>query len=82
VVAIALADAGATATTANGGDAAIQAWKSADFDVLLCDLAMPQTDGFAVLNRIRELNAGAGRRTVAVALTAYTATNSRKHEIL
>ncbi len=39
-------------------------------DVLLCDLEMPETDGYGLLERIRERR-GAGRDLPAAAVTAY-----------
>ncbi len=39
--------------------------------MLICDLGMPGLDGFDVVRRIRELEAGRGRRAFAVALSAY-----------
>ena len=71
VVRAALTLAGAEVTTAASASAAIRAWELNPSDVLLCDLAMPDMDGFQVLSRIRGLDALAGRMTAAIALTAY-----------
>ena len=77
VVRAALTLAGAEVSTASTASDAIRAWERAPSDVLLCDLAMPDMDGFQVLNRIRGLDAAAGRLTAAVALTAYTSDEHR-----
>jgi signal transduction histidine kinase/ActR/RegA family two-component response regulator len=72
VVRAALTLAGADVTTASSASAAIRAWELNPSDVLLCDLAMPDMDGFQVLSRIRGLDAMADRMTAAIALTAHT----------
>ena len=71
VVAAALADAGAEVSVAASGDEAVRGWRERPADVLICDLAMPGMDGFDVIRRIREIDAAAGRRSFAVALSAY-----------
>lgn len=40
-------------------------------DVVLCDLAMPERDGFSVIRTVRALEPGQGGRVPMVALTAY-----------
>ncbi len=69
--------AGADVRTASSAREAISAWELEPGDALLCDLAMPDMDGFQVLNRIRGLDAAAGRETAAIALTAYTSEEYR-----
>jgi signal transduction histidine kinase/ActR/RegA family two-component response regulator len=77
VVRAALTLAGAEVRTASTAGDAIRAWEHDPSDALLCDLAMPDMDGFQVLKRIRSLDAAAGRVTAAVALTAYTSDEHR-----
>jgi len=77
VVRAALTLAGAEVRTASSASDAIRAWEHDPGEALLCDLAMPEMDGFQVLNRIRGLDAAAGRVTAAVALTAYTSDEQR-----
>jgi signal transduction histidine kinase/CheY-like chemotaxis protein len=72
IVSGALQPAGATVVTASSGAAGLRAWSEGAFDVLLCDLAMPESNGFAVLRRIRELDAQVGRATPVIAVTAQT----------
>jgi signal transduction histidine kinase/ActR/RegA family two-component response regulator len=65
-----LSAGGARVRTASSAEGALRAIASEPFDVLLCDLAMPGTDGYELMQRIR---AGAGRpgqRTPAVAVSA------------
>jgi signal transduction histidine kinase/ActR/RegA family two-component response regulator len=77
VVRTALTMVGATVRTASSAREAISAWENEPGDALLCDLAMPDLDGFQVLKRIRGLDAAAGRETAAIALTAYTSEEYR-----
>ncbi len=68
VVAATLAAAGATVRVARDGHDAVAQWHQEPPDVLVCDLAMPHVDGFAVLRMIQQ-SGGAGVR--AIALTAH-----------
>lgn len=68
VIATTLATAGATVRVARDGHDAVVQWHQEAPDVLVCDLAMPHLDGFAVLRMIQQ-NDRAGVR--AIALTAH-----------
>jgi len=72
-----LRNAGATVRLASSGPEAVELFRQAGADVLLCDLAMPQMDGFAVLSQIRRIENGAGHTTPAFALTAYASDQAR-----
>jgi CheY-like chemotaxis protein len=48
-----LEELGARVTEAAGGREAIEHLETARFDLVLCDLRMPDPDGFAVIRRIR-----------------------------
>jgi CheY-like chemotaxis protein len=72
-----LGRAGAAVRTAESGGQAIDLWRQDPFDIVVCDLAMPKMDGFAVLQGIRALDATAGRSTPALALTAYASEETR-----
>ena len=54
-------------------------------DILLCDIAMPEEDGYAALSRVRALEAARGvaasQRIPAVALTALTGKEERLRAI-
>jgi signal transduction histidine kinase/ActR/RegA family two-component response regulator len=76
IIAATLSDAGALVRTADSGERAIQEWDRDSADVLICDLAMPRMDGFEVLSEIRQRNAGTGRSTPAIALTAHVSAES------
>ena len=56
VIASALEHRGYQVTTASSGEAAIDALGMKDFDLVITDLNMPETDGIAVVKKARELN--------------------------
>jgi signal transduction histidine kinase/ActR/RegA family two-component response regulator len=66
-----LAEAGANFSLAGSGAEALQFWREAPSDIVLCDLAMPGMSGFQLLAHIRELDRQAGRVTPAIAVTAH-----------
>jgi signal transduction histidine kinase/CheY-like chemotaxis protein len=69
VVSATLAAAGAAVRVARDGQGALASWRAAPADVLICDLAMPHMDGFAVLRTLQQDANGMGVR--AIALTAH-----------
>ena len=81
VLAVGLRAAGATVRTATSGEAALEAWEDAPPDILLCDLAMPEMDGFDVLARIRELEGERDRHTAAIAVSAHATQEHRRRSI-
>jgi CheY-like chemotaxis protein len=46
-------------------------------DVLLCDVSMPEEDGFALLRRIRALPARSGGKVPAAVLSAFARPEER-----
>jgi CheY-like chemotaxis protein len=60
---------GASADTAEGGEAAIKAMQTAAYDFVLMDINMPGVDGMEATRRIRQLG-GAPAQTPIIALTA------------
>ena len=70
-----LKDAGATASTASSGKAAIRAFDKSDlntFDAILMDLVMPGMDGFATTKAIRALPRVDALTIPIIAVTANT----------
>ena len=71
VIKATLIDAGAMVELAASGAEALQCMRRARPDVILCDLAMPQMDGFEVLRRVGALDIETGRTTPVFAVSAY-----------
>ena len=65
--------AGHSVTCVEGGEQAIEAVASTNFDVVLMDVRMPEMDGLEATRRIR-LREGAGRRVPILALSAQAFT--------
>ncbi len=61
------------------GMAAVEAWRSGSFDLILMDWHMPRMDGLEASQRIREAEQQSGRpRTPIIALTANAITGDRE----
>jgi len=72
----------ATVSTASSADEAYDLFLSVRPDVLISDIGMPGTDGYALMHRIRALPPEQGGRTPAVALTAFTRMEDRTRALL
>ena len=72
-----LAKLGHRADVADDGAEAVALVEKCDYDLVMMDLQMPGTDGFAATRMIREL-AGAKARTVIVAMTANAMAGDRE----
>ncbi len=77
VLSATLTAAQADVVLAASGEEAVERWAESRCDVLLCDLAMPHMNGYQVLQRIRALDADAGRATVAIAVSAHASEEAR-----
>ncbi|MDZ7952344.1 CheR family methyltransferase [Nostoc sp. DedQUE09] len=51
------------------------------FNVLICDIGMPENDGYWLIRQVRSLSAEAGGQIPAVALTAY-ASEAERHKAI
>ena len=51
------------------------------YNVLICDIGMPEQDGYWLIQQVRSLSADAGGQIAAIALTAYADEADRKRAI-
>jgi signal transduction histidine kinase/CheY-like chemotaxis protein len=72
-----LHDAGASVQAAVSGAEALSYLREREVDVVLCDLAMPEMDGFEVLHRIRQLETTNGRVKPVFAVSAFASADDR-----
>jgi signal transduction histidine kinase/CheY-like chemotaxis protein len=77
VAATALTNAGADVEAVSSAAEARGALRGERFDVLLFDLAMPQTDGYTLLDEVRR-SGGPGGDTPAVSISAYASDEDRQ----
>ena len=63
---------GCSSGIAKNGMEAVTQWRDGGWDLILMDCAMPEMDGFQATATIRSLEAGTGRHTPIVAMTANT----------
>ena len=66
-----LRDKGASVTAAASATQALELFAASPPDVIVCDIGMPDMDGYALLRKVRALPPARGGRTPALALTAY-----------
>jgi len=67
-----LGKAGHTAAIVDNGREALRALKDQEFDLMLCDMQMPEMDGFAAMTQIRANELSSGRHLPIIALTAHS----------
>jgi len=77
-----LEEAGAAVYAAESAAGALRALSAFRPDVVLSDIAMPETDGYELIRRVRALPAAAGGRLPAAALTAYARVEDRRRALL
>ncbi|WP_310487298.1 PAS domain-containing protein, partial [Chamaesiphon sp. VAR_69_metabat_338] len=75
-----LENAGATVTIATSTTEAMAALIAAKgkYDLLLADIGMPETDGYALIHQVRALATDLGGQIPAVAFTAYAGDRERQ----
>jgi len=71
------ASAGAETTIASSAAEALDALQRTPIDIIVADIGMPDVDGYALIAEIRKRDALAGRRTPAIAATAYRGQEDR-----
>ncbi|HEX8137216.1 MAG TPA: ATP-binding protein [Pyrinomonadaceae bacterium] len=77
MLAVILSEYGAALHTASTAAAALEVLRWYEPDVLVSDLAMPDEDGYSLINKVRALEAKGSRQIPAVALTAYVRVEDR-----
>jgi PAS domain S-box-containing protein len=73
-----LSRAGAETTLASSAAEAIATFERSAVDILVTDIAMPEMDGYGLIAEIRRRDALSGRRTPAIAATAYRGADDRQ----
>ena len=68
---------GATVTAASSVREALDVFSGWKPDLLVCDIGMPERDGYAFIKAIRELPGEKGGDTPAIALTGYVRVEDR-----
>ena len=81
VMATALAGRQANVTAVSSAGEAIQAIKQKRPDVLVSDIAMPDEDGYGLIQKVRLLENGESQSIPAVAITAYAKEEDRKRAL-
>jgi PAS domain S-box-containing protein len=71
------ASAGAETTIAASAAEALEALEQTPIDIIVADIGIPDVDGYALIAEIRKRDAIAGRRTPAIAATAYRGQEDR-----
>jgi CheY-like chemotaxis protein/two-component sensor histidine kinase len=61
---------------------ALNALEQSQFDLLISDIAMPETDGYALIRQVRRRESEHEKRLPAVALTAYARAQDRRRAIM
>jgi PAS domain S-box-containing protein len=73
--------AGASVYLAQSADKGIEQLITKPVDVLICDIGMPEMDGYALIRRVRTLDDPQKSGVAAVALTAYARLEDRTEAI-
>ncbi len=82
LIATVLDQAGARAITAGGAESALELLARERPDVLLSDIGMSGSDGYALMRQVRALSAEQGGCIPAAALTAYSRAEDARRAIL
>jgi CheY-like chemotaxis protein/nitrogen-specific signal transduction histidine kinase len=77
-----LEERGAEVTAVGSVDEALTALEQLKPDVLVSDIGMPGEDGYALIRKVRELEANLGGRIPAVALTGYARVEDHREALL
>ncbi|MBV9273786.1 MAG: PAS domain S-box protein [Verrucomicrobia bacterium] len=76
-----LETAGAAVHLAHSADAALEFLLAHSVDILICDIGLPEVDGYTLIRRIRRLDNPDKSEVAAIALTAYARLEDRTEAI-
>ncbi|MEP0873742.1 ATP-binding protein [Trichocoleus desertorum AS-A10] len=78
-----LEDYGAEVQSTSSARDALSALNQApsQYNVLICDIGMPEEDGYWLIQQVRSLSSDAGGQILAIALTAYASEAEQKRAI-
>lgn len=63
---------GYNATIATSGEEAMEKLKDADFDLIICDVRMPQLDGIETIEKLRQIQKESDRQPIPeILITGY-----------
>jgi CheY-like chemotaxis protein len=79
LVAAVLTGSGAEVVSVGSAGEALARMAGQQFDVLVSDIGMPEMDGYALINKVRQLPVERGGNIPAAALTAYAGIEDRRH---
>ncbi|MEK6279541.1 MAG: PAS domain S-box protein [Acidobacteriota bacterium] len=82
LISVELAQYGAKVTGVASAEEALNALAETEFDLLISDIGMPNTDGYDLIRQVRKLEGNKNQRIPAVALTAYARVQDRMRAIL
>ena len=77
LVATVLEECGATVVTSSSVREALSVFAGWKADVLVCDIGMPEEDGYTFIKTVRQLPSNEGGQTPAIALTGYVRVEDR-----
>jgi len=80
-VAFVAQQAGAKVTALGSAIEALQLLSTTPFDILLCDIGMPDMDGYMLVRQVRALPPEQGGQIPAIALTAYAGDFNQKQAL-
>jgi PAS domain S-box-containing protein len=72
-----LARCGGVVDIATNAELALEIFRERAPEIMICDIGMPDVDGYELIRRIREFEGNNGRRVPAVALTAFARIEDR-----
>ncbi|MDZ7957591.1 MAG: response regulator [Aulosira sp. DedQUE10] len=65
--------------TATSVNEALEIISSFQPDILISDICLPDEDGYSLIRKVKKLDAQNGRRTMAIALSAYIMDENRRN---